>query len=64
MLAGGGGEVPDLDESCWLSPALLAGIDSRSRLAQDEIFGPVAVLYSYDPGKRRRSEERSEAGIL
>jgi acyl-CoA reductase-like NAD-dependent aldehyde dehydrogenase/nicotinamidase-related amidase len=40
-----GGCVPrDLAHGAWVAPALLAGIDPRSRIAQEETFGPVAVI--------------------
>lgn len=40
-----GGFVPrDLAHGAWMAPALLGGIDARSRIAQEETFGPVAVI--------------------
>jgi acyl-CoA reductase-like NAD-dependent aldehyde dehydrogenase/nicotinamidase-related amidase len=40
-----GGAVPQgLDHGAWLAPTLLAGVDPGSRVAQEETFGPVAVL--------------------
>ncbi|SCL20079.1 betaine-aldehyde dehydrogenase [Micromonospora pallida] len=45
VLAGGG--RLDIDGGWFYSPTLLGGVDSRARVAQEEIFGPVAVLLSY-----------------
>jgi acyl-CoA reductase-like NAD-dependent aldehyde dehydrogenase len=42
-----GGEVPDGD-GFFLRPAVLADVDNRSRVAQEEIFGPVASLIPFD----------------
>lgn len=40
----GGVVPPGLEHGAWLAPAVLAGVDPRSRLAQEETFGPLAVL--------------------
>jgi acyl-CoA reductase-like NAD-dependent aldehyde dehydrogenase len=42
-----GGEVPDGD-GFFLRPAVLADVDNRSRVAQEEIFGPVASFIPFD----------------
>jgi alpha-ketoglutaric semialdehyde dehydrogenase len=40
-----GGDVPaDLAHGAWLAPALLADVTARSRIAQEETFGPLAVI--------------------
>jgi acyl-CoA reductase-like NAD-dependent aldehyde dehydrogenase/nicotinamidase-related amidase len=40
-----GGFVPrGLAHGAWVAPALLADVDARSRIAQEETFGPVAVI--------------------
>lgn len=44
-----GGTVPaEFAEGCWLTPALLSGLAADSRFAQEEIFGPVALLLVAD----------------
>lgn len=43
-LVAGGFVPPSLAHGAWLLPALLADVDPRSRLAQEETFGPVALL--------------------
>ncbi len=40
-----GGRVPrGLQHGAWLTPALLADVDPRSALAQEETFAPIAVI--------------------
>jgi acyl-CoA reductase-like NAD-dependent aldehyde dehydrogenase len=40
-----GGYIPEaLGEGCWLMPAVVSSAAPRSRIAQEEIFGPVAVV--------------------
>ncbi len=41
-----GGVVPD-DPGFYLSPAVLAGVDNSMRVAQEEIFGPVASIIPF-----------------
>jgi acyl-CoA reductase-like NAD-dependent aldehyde dehydrogenase len=44
-----GGEVPaGLERGCWLTPAVVRGIDPASELVQDEVFGPVVFLLEAD----------------
>ncbi|HKY13384.1 MAG TPA: aldehyde dehydrogenase family protein [Microthrixaceae bacterium] len=42
-----GGEVPDRP-GWYLTPAVLAGVDNSMRVAQEEIFGPVACVIPFD----------------
>jgi acyl-CoA reductase-like NAD-dependent aldehyde dehydrogenase len=42
-----GGEVPDR-AGFYLRPAVLADVDNRSRVAQEEIFGPVVCMIPFD----------------
>jgi aldehyde dehydrogenase (NAD+) len=42
-----GGEVIDQD-GFWIQPTVIAGLDNASRLAQEEIFGPVLVVIPHD----------------
>ena len=44
----GGGRPAGLDTGYYVSPALLADVDSGMRVAQEEIFGPVIALIGYD----------------
>jgi len=40
-----GGAIPDrMDHGCWLTPAVVRGQGPDSRLAQEESFGPVALV--------------------
>ena len=42
-----GGKVIDRD-GYWIEPTVIAGLDNSSRLAQEEIFGPVLVVIAHD----------------
>jgi len=42
-----GGNVIDQD-GFWIEPTVVAGLDNTSRLAQEEIFGPVLVVIPHD----------------
>ncbi|MDH4112617.1 MAG: aldehyde dehydrogenase family protein [Actinomycetota bacterium] len=42
-----GGDAPDGD-GYFMRPAVLADVDNRSRVAQEEIFGPVVCLIPFD----------------
>src|SRR5262249_39443907 len=44
----GGAPPAAYEQGCWLSPALVAGVDPRSDLARTETFGPVAVILECD----------------
>jgi betaine-aldehyde dehydrogenase len=39
---------PELDGGFFVPPTLLAGVDNRMRVAQEEIFGPVVAVIAYD----------------
>ena len=46
-----GGSIPDdpaLNEGWFINPAVLADVDNRMRVAQEEIFGPVAAIIPFD----------------
>jgi aldehyde dehydrogenase (NAD+) len=42
-----GGHVID-QAGFWIEPTVIAGLDNSSRLAQEEIFGPVLVVIPHD----------------
>jgi len=51
----GGGEVvtggrrpADLDRGFYYEPTILTAVDNSSKVAQEEIFGPVAVVTGFD----------------
>ncbi len=48
----GGLDTPDLPERVraghFVKPTVFAGVDNRMRIAQEEIFGPVACLIEFD----------------
>jgi aldehyde dehydrogenase (NAD+) len=45
VLAGGG--RPELEKGWYMNPILIGDVDNRSRIAQEEIFGPVGVVIAY-----------------
>nr|MDT0664593.1 aldehyde dehydrogenase family protein [Micromonospora sp. DSM 115978] len=50
-LVAGGGRPPagtGLDDGFYVEPTLFADVDNGSRIAREEIFGPVVTVISYD----------------
>jgi aldehyde dehydrogenase (NAD+)/betaine-aldehyde dehydrogenase len=45
VLAGGG--RPDLDRGWYVNPTLVGDVAPDAEIAQEEIFGPIAVLFAY-----------------
>jgi aldehyde dehydrogenase (NAD+)/betaine-aldehyde dehydrogenase len=45
IVAGGG--RPDEPVGFFMNPALVSGVDNRSEIAQNELFGPVGVVMRY-----------------
>jgi aldehyde dehydrogenase (NAD+)/betaine-aldehyde dehydrogenase len=49
-----GGEIlasaaaPDLPGGNWVGPMLIGGVDNRSPIGREEIFGPIGVMLVYD----------------
>ena len=43
-----GGGRPDRDRGYFVQPTVFADVDNRMTIAQEEIFGPVVVVISYD----------------
>ena len=44
----GGGRPRDRERGFFIEPTLIVGIDNASRVAQEEIFGPVLVVIPHD----------------
>ncbi|MGV9826454.1 aldehyde dehydrogenase [Gordonia sp. NPDC003429] len=44
----GGTRPGDKDKGYFVSPTLISGVDNSSRVAQEEIFGPVLVIIGHD----------------
>jgi aldehyde dehydrogenase (NAD+) len=44
----GGGRPEGLERGFFVEPTLIVGVDNRSRVAQEEIFGPVLVVIPHD----------------
>jgi aldehyde dehydrogenase (NAD+) len=44
----GGGRPGDLDRGYFVQPTVFAGLDNNASVAQEEIFGPVLTVISYD----------------
>jgi aldehyde dehydrogenase (NAD+) len=49
-VAAGGGRPPNLPKGWYVEPTILADIDNSSRVAQEEIFGPVLCVIAYEDG--------------
>ncbi len=48
QLMAGGGRPAHLDRGYFIEPTVFANVDNRSRLAQEEVFGPVLALMAFD----------------
>jgi aldehyde dehydrogenase (NAD+) len=48
QLITGGGRPRGFDRGYFIEPTVFAGVDNRSRLAQEEIFGPVLAVIPFD----------------
>ena len=48
LLVGGGRLESGLERGAFLAPTLFAGVDPKSRLGQDELFGPVLGVIPVD----------------
>lgn len=46
-LVTGGGRPADLDDGFYVEPTLFADVDNASRIAREEIFGPVLTVIPY-----------------
>lgn len=47
-LVTGGGRPEGLDTGFYVEPTLFANVDNKSRIAQEEFFGPVNVIIPFD----------------
>ncbi|MDB5985172.1 MAG: aldehyde dehydrogenase family protein [Nevskia sp.] len=47
-LVAGGKRPAGLDKGFYYEPTLFEGVDNRSRIAQEEVFGPIGVVIGYD----------------
>ncbi|MGY1809278.1 aldehyde dehydrogenase [Blastococcus sp. SYSU D00669] len=43
-----GGAVPGAPTGAYVAPAVFDGVDPSSRLAREEVFGPVLAVFSFD----------------
>jgi 5-carboxymethyl-2-hydroxymuconic-semialdehyde dehydrogenase len=48
VVIGGNGMPDGLSSGWYVRPTVFADVDNRMRIAQEEIFGPVACLISFD----------------
>ncbi|WP_210085816.1 aldehyde dehydrogenase [Mycobacterium sp. OAE908] len=48
VVVGGTGMPEGLDRGWYVQPTVFADVDSRMRIAQEEIFGPVLAVIPYD----------------
>jgi aldehyde dehydrogenase (NAD+) len=46
--AAGGGRSPNFDKGFFIDPTLVVGLDNSSRVAREEIFGPVLTVIPFD----------------
>jgi aldehyde dehydrogenase (NAD+) len=48
LIFGGSGRPPGLERGFYVRPTIFSGVDSKMRIAQEEIFGPVLSIIAYD----------------
>ncbi|RNG20709.1 aldehyde dehydrogenase family protein [Streptomyces botrytidirepellens] len=48
LVGGAAPDDPELGEGAYFTPTLVDGVDPGSRLAQEEVFGPVLAVMSFD----------------
>ena len=48
LVAGGPAQPAGMDRGWFVSPTILAGVDGRMTVAQEEVFGPVLAVLPYD----------------
>jgi betaine-aldehyde dehydrogenase len=48
LIVGGPGRPDGLNHGWFVKPTLYSGVDPNSRLAQEEVFGPVLAVLSYE----------------
>ncbi|MEU6356542.1 aldehyde dehydrogenase [Streptomyces sp. NPDC047072] len=46
----GGGRAPGFDKGYYVTPTIITDVTSDSRVAQEEIFGPVTAVLTYPDG--------------
>ncbi|HEX7119593.1 MAG TPA: aldehyde dehydrogenase family protein [Longimicrobiales bacterium] len=64
VVGGGAPDDPRFSAGYFIEPALVRGVDPDSRLAQDEIFGPVlAVMAADDPDEAIALANRTRYGL-
>ncbi|MFC5993612.1 aldehyde dehydrogenase family protein [Pseudonocardia hispaniensis] len=47
-VATGGGRPPGLDHGLFVAPTVLTGVRPRSRIAQEEVFGPLLSVIAFE----------------
>lgn len=64
VVRGGPGRPEGLSRGWFVRPTVFAGVDPASRLAQEEIFGPVVAVIPYDDEAQAvRIANQSEFGL-
>lgn len=48
ITGGGGAQGPELGDGLFIAPTVFADVDPGSRLAQEEVFGPVLAIIPFD----------------
>ncbi|WP_371661854.1 aldehyde dehydrogenase [Streptomyces sp. NBC_00280] len=63
-IAVGGGRAPGFDKGYYLSPTIITDVSPDSRVAQEEIFGPVTTVLTYrDEAEAIRLANHTEFGL-
>jgi acyl-CoA reductase-like NAD-dependent aldehyde dehydrogenase len=60
----GGGRAPGFDRGYYVSPTIITDVSPDSRVAQEEIFGPVTAVLTYrDEAEAIRLANETEFGL-
>ncbi|WP_194238427.1 aldehyde dehydrogenase family protein [Streptomyces spongiae] len=60
----GGGRAPGFDKGYYVSPTIITDVSPDSRVAQEEIFGPVTAVLTYrDEAEAIRLANHTEFGL-
>jgi betaine-aldehyde dehydrogenase len=63
-LAAGGGRAAGFDKGYYVEPTIFCDVDNSARIAREEIFGPVATVWSRDIFRAFRVVKALRAGVV
>lgn len=67
VLCGGArpdGLAPELEKGYYFAPTVIGNVTPKMRIVQEEVFGPVVVVYGFKDEVRARASEVSRVGVV